>query len=76
MICAVVQIFGADEADDGVHQQRIELPRDGIGARLERLLIDAVMRVGRSALPWPVSKYITFSPIVPRFKRARPRGLL
>src|SRR3712207_8761985 len=37
-LLAVVQVLGADEADDGVHQQRVEAAGDGVGARLERLL--------------------------------------
>ena len=46
-LLAVVEVFRADEADDGVDQQRRECARHGIGARLERLLVDAVVRVGR-----------------------------
>ena len=46
-LLAVVEVLRADEADDGVDQQRLEVPRDGVGARLERLLVDAVVRVGR-----------------------------
>ena len=51
-LLAVVEIFRADEADDGVDQQRPEAARHRVGARLERLLVDAVMRVGgeRAAL--------------------------
>ena len=45
-LLAVEQIFRTDEADDGVDEQRLEVPRDGVGARLHRLLVDAVMRVG------------------------------
>ena len=51
-LLAVVEIFGADEADHRIDEQRLEFSRNRIGARLERLLIDAVMRVGgeRAAL--------------------------
>ncbi len=39
--------------DHGVHQQRLKIPRETVSARLARLLIHAVMRVGRkrAALP-------------------------
>ncbi|MNI42973.1 hypothetical protein D3C73_972890 [compost metagenome] len=43
---AVVQVFRADEADDGVHQKRFEMPRHGVGPGFAGLLIDAVMGVG------------------------------
>ena len=46
-LLAVVQILRTDEAHDGIHQHRIETPRHRIGAGLQRLLIHAVMRVGR-----------------------------
>ena len=46
-LLAVVEILGADEADDGVDEQRLELARDGVGACFERLLVDAVMGIGR-----------------------------
>ena len=48
MICLPsIQVFRADEADHAVHQQRRECARHGIGARLDGLLVDAVMRIGR-----------------------------
>ena len=43
----VVQIFRADEADHAVDQERIERARHAVGARLQRQLIDSVMRLGR-----------------------------
>ena len=48
----VVEIFRADEADDAIHQKRIEASRDAIGAGFQRELIDSVMRFGgkRAAL--------------------------
>jgi hypothetical protein len=46
-LLAVVQILRPDEADDGVDQQRLEFSRDGVRARLERLLIHPVVRPGR-----------------------------
>ena len=47
MICLPsIQIFRADEADDGVDQQRLERAGDGVGAGLDGLLVDAVMGVG------------------------------
>ena len=51
-LLAVVEIFRPDEADHGVDQQRPEAARHRIGARLQRLLVDAVMRAGgeRAAL--------------------------
>ena len=51
-LLAVVEVFRADEADYAVDQQRREGAGDGVGARLDGLLIDAVMRVGgqRAAL--------------------------
>ena len=50
---AVVQILGADEADDAVDQQRIEGPRYCIGARLAGLLIDAVVCIGGQGTALP-----------------------
>src|SRR5262249_39018842 len=52
-LLAVVEIFRPDEAHHGVDQERRERARHGVGARLERLLVDAVMRAGgkRAALP-------------------------
>ena len=52
-LLAVVQVLGADEAHDGVDQQRGEPPCDRVGPRLERLLVAAAMRVRRqrAALP-------------------------
>src|SRR5882762_10653716 len=52
-LLAVIEIFRADEADHAVDQQRIESARNGVGARLAGLLVDAVMGVGRKrrALP-------------------------
>ena len=41
---AVVKILRADEADDGIDQERLELARNGVGAGLRGLLIDAMMR--------------------------------
>ena len=50
MICLPsYKILRADEADDRVHQQRLEAAGHGVGAGFERLLIDAVMRLGREA---------------------------
>ena len=51
-LLAIVQILRADKADHGIHQQRLELARDRVGARFAGLLIDAVMRIGgqRAAL--------------------------
>ena len=42
-LLAVEQILRPDEADHAVDQQRLEAPRDGIGAALQRLLIAAVV---------------------------------
>ena len=48
----VVKIFRADEADHAIHQKRIETSRHAVGARFQRELVDAVMRLGgkRAAL--------------------------
>ena len=46
---AVEEVLRADEADHRIDQQRLELPGHGVRARFERLLVDAVMRVGRQA---------------------------
>ncbi len=43
---AVVEIFGADEADDGIDQQGLEGAREAVGAGLERLLVGVVVRAG------------------------------
>ena len=52
-LLAVVEIFRTDEADHAVDQERVERTRHRVGARLQRLLVDTVMRVGgeRAALP-------------------------
>ena len=51
-LLAVIKVFGADEADDGVGQQRLERARDAIGAGLAGLLVHAVVGAGgkRAAL--------------------------
>ena len=46
-LLAVVQIFGTDEADDGVDQHRREVAGQPVRARFQSLLIDSVMGVGR-----------------------------
>src|SRR5579872_2371803 len=50
---AVIEIFGSDEADHTVDEQRVEGARDAVSTRLTGLLIDPAMRVGRErrALP-------------------------
>ncbi|KAH2812497.1 hypothetical protein KXV85_005082, partial [Aspergillus fumigatus] len=50
---AVVEVFRADEADHAVDEQRIERTGHRIGARFQRLLVHAVVGVGRQrrALP-------------------------
>src|SRR6516164_1221297 len=52
-LLAVEEIFRADEADYRVDEERRERARHRVGARLERLLVDAVVRAGgkRAALP-------------------------
>src|SRR6516165_5752265 len=52
-LLAVVEIFRADEADHGVDEERRERARHRVGARLERLLVDAVMRAGGERAPLP-----------------------
>ena len=46
-LLAVVEILGADEADHGVDEQRLEMAGNGVGAGLAGLLVDAVVGVGR-----------------------------
>ena len=46
-LLAVIEVFGADEPHHGVHQERPEGPRHGVGARLQRLLVDPVMGARR-----------------------------
>ena len=52
-LLAVIQVLRADEADHGVDQERVEVPRHGVGAGFAGLLVDAVVGVGRqrTALP-------------------------
>src|SRR6516162_1790353 len=52
-LLAVVEMFRPDEAHDGVDEERRERARHRVGAGLERLLVDAVVRAGgeRAALP-------------------------
>ena len=52
-LLAVVQILRPDEAHDRVDQQRLELSSHRVRASFERLLIDAVMGVGRQARALP-----------------------
>ena len=51
-LLAVIQVFGADEAYHAVDQQRREGAGNRVGARLDGLLIDAVVCIGgqRAAL--------------------------
>ena len=49
----VVEIFRPDEAHHGVDQERPERPRHRVGARLERLLVDAVMGLRGEGAPLP-----------------------
>ena len=44
-LLAVVEILGADEADDGVDEHRVEVAGDGVGAGFEGLLVDALTTV-------------------------------
>src|SRR5262249_11511361 len=46
-LLAVIEIFGADEADHAVDEQRLKRAGDRIATRLAGLLIDAVMGAGR-----------------------------
>ena len=52
MICCRHTVLGTDEPDHAVDQQRSECASHGVGARLDGLLIHAVMRIGgqRTAL--------------------------
>src|SRR5262245_63010263 len=50
-LLAVVEIFRPDEAHHGVDEERRERARHGVGAGLERLLVDAVMRAGGKRAP-------------------------
>ena len=40
-LLAVVEVFGADEADDGVDEHGVEVAGDGVGAGLAGLLVDS-----------------------------------
>src|ERR1700675_4499151 len=44
-----IQILGTDESNDRIHEQRLKLTSHGVGASFERLLIHAMMGVGRKA---------------------------
>jgi len=46
-LLAVVQVFRADEADDGVDQHWLKGASDGVGTGFEGLLVDAVIGIGR-----------------------------
>jgi hypothetical protein len=46
-LLAVVQVLRANEAHHAVDQQWRECPGHSVGACLDRLLIDAVMRIRR-----------------------------
>ena len=52
-LLAVVEILGADEADDSIDQKRFEGAGDGVGAGFDGLLVDAVMGVGGQCSPLP-----------------------
>jgi hypothetical protein len=43
----IVQILRSDEADDAVHEERLEGPCDSVSSCFERKLIDSMMRLGR-----------------------------
>ncbi len=46
-LLAVVEVFGPDEADHRVDEQRLVAPRQCVGAHLAGLLVDAEVGVGR-----------------------------
>src|SRR5581483_1621122 len=52
-LLTVIEVFGADEADYGIHQQGLKGARYRVGPGLEGLLINPLMRTGgeRRALP-------------------------
>jgi len=52
----------AEKPTTVLDEERRERARHGVGAGLERLLVDAWWAPAESALPFPVSKYITLSP--------------
>ena len=69
-LLAVVEIFRPDETDHGVDQQRLVAPRDRVGARLQRLLVDAVMRAWpRARCPARFRNTSRCRPMVPRRER-------
>ena len=73
-LLAVVQVLRPDEADDRVHQQRLEAAGHGVGAGFERLLIDAVMGLGRQARSLP--RFEIHDVVAQRAAAERPRRML
>ncbi|MNL38327.1 hypothetical protein D3C87_1605300 [compost metagenome] len=45
-LLAVVEVFRADEAYDGVHQKRVEMSRYCVSSGFAGLLVDAMVGVG------------------------------
>src|ERR1700722_1395771 len=76
-LLAVVQIFRTDKADDAVDQERLERARHRVGARLQRLLVDAVVRIGgeRAALPGLEIHHIVSNRAAAKRQRGRARLL-
>ena len=54
MICrSSYEIFGPDEADHAVDQERVERPGHAVGPGLQGELVDAVVGPGREGAPLP-----------------------
>ena len=52
-LLSVVEILRSNETDDGVDKHGSEAAGDGVGAGLERLLVDAVVGAGGKGAPLP-----------------------
>ena len=57
-LLAIEQILRPDEADHRVDEQRIKSARDAVGARFQRLLVAAVVRLRRQAAALPSYNFV------------------
>src|SRR6185312_9334237 len=50
-LALVIQVFRSNKSDHAVHQKRIKCSGYSIGPRLQRELIDSMVRLGRERAP-------------------------
>jgi len=58
----VIQVFGADEANNGVDDERVVPLGKAVTPSFERYLVNPWWASPESSAPCPVSKYMMFGP--------------